>query len=26
LRLKPAPVRVPTNGRLSPGTRRSSAL
>lgn len=26
LRLKPAPVRVPANGRLSPGTRRSSAL
>ncbi len=26
LRLKPAPVRVPANGRLSPGTRRSAAL
>lgn len=26
LRLKPVPVRVPANGRLSPGTRRSSAL
>ncbi len=25
LRLKPVPVRVPANGRLSPGTRRSSA-
>ncbi|OOG56258.1 methyltransferase domain-containing protein [Rhodanobacter sp. C03] len=26
LRIKPAPVRVPANSRLSPGTRRSSAL
>lgn len=26
LRIKPAPVRLPANGRLSPGTRRSSAL
>ena len=26
LRLRPAPVHVPANGRLSPGTRRSSAL
>lgn len=26
LRIKPAPVRMPANGRLSPGTRRSSAL
>jgi SAM-dependent methyltransferase len=26
LRLAPVPVRVPANGRLSPGTRRSAAL
>lgn len=26
LRIKPSPVRVPANGQLSPGTRRSSAL
>jgi hypothetical protein len=26
LRIKPASVRIPANGRLSPGTRRSSAL
>ena len=26
LRIKPVPVRVPASGRLSPGTRRSSAL
>jgi len=26
VRIKPTPVRMPANGRLSPGTRRSSAL
>jgi SAM-dependent methyltransferase len=26
LRIKPVPIRVPANGQLSPGTRRSSAL
>ena len=26
LRIKPVPLRVPANGQLSPGTRRSSAL
>jgi len=26
LRIKPVPMRVPANGQLSPGTRRSSAL